>query len=1117
MDDKKGSALDCTTVYEEETLPSGIPPPSKHHLEMLQKAFGHASFRPMQWKIIHAVLQGLDNCVVMATGSKELCFQFPPVYTGVWAVVVSPLISLMQDQVLALQVTCPDVLKTLNKRVGISLFAVDEAHCVSQWGHDFRHTYRRLGVLRTDFPKIPILAVTATATKTVREDICTSLGLRSPEITITSFDRPNLYLEVKNKVKGIVENFTPFLVKESYGRYTTDGPTIVYCPTKKSTEEVYQALAGLGVKCVKYHAGMTPLQRDEAHKQFMYDKADLIVATIAFGMGINKPDVRQVIHYGASSNHESYYQEIGRAGRDGLPSVCTVLYAPEDFAVHRYFLSQIKNQRYQERRREMMTRMEKFLTITTCRRAEILSHFTSRPPGNTPKSDCCDNCTRILSGGGVSKGQSRVEAALDDEGKYDFTVDAINLLKAADGCNGQCAVGSLILVLKGSNNQRVRPQWKRIESFGAGKKRSDSYWKALCKMLVFAGYLSETTISGGGGGRGRGGWGRGTSTFAYDAIGITREGDRALSNPNCKIFLKPSTTMLDELRYVIAIKRPTASDPTPVVGRRKFTPSEFLCRGLSNLQKPVQMSSVKAENKDDSTEKSGTSKEEAAPVDPREEELKVKLYQSLIELRNQLGEETGFMPYLVATNRVLLQLAQTRPSTLSTLRKTEGIPEVKVQKFGPAIVKHIKEFCMKHNLSYQSECDDGKDLTNSKDEESKPSTSNKASSFVSSKKLYTSQPSLDTFKYNPSKASNSSGWISSKVKVSKSPSQEEDSQEDKGLPIMREGDEDTQGGSNAICNILTPPFHPPTPPSPPSHLFFLFPTTTNHTQSPSPPPSPPSPPLFHHPLSPTPPPTLPTTHLIQKNAICNILTPPHHPLPLFPSPQLPPLPHHHQPHTIFPLFTTTPLPHSPTTSPLFFHHLPSPLPNPPSPPPPPLPPLLTPSSHHPPYTRKCNLQHLDPPFPPPHSPLSPSLSPPSSPPPNHTNNLPSSPPPPLPHSPHLFPPSPSPPPPLPPPPIFHPTPPPPHPTSSHHPPYTKKCNLQHLDPPFPPPHSPSPPSPLSPLPHHHQPHHKSPPSPPLPPPPFPSPHLHLTITPPQIPLSHPPSPPTPPYTRRSAI
>ncbi|XP_037782725.1 Werner syndrome ATP-dependent helicase homolog isoform X2 [Penaeus monodon] len=834
MDDKKGSALDCTTVYEEETLPSGIPPPSKHHLEVLQKSFGHSSFRPMQWKIIHAVLQGRDNCVVMATGyGKSLCFQFPPVYTGGVAVVVSPLISLMQDQVLALQASnigacylgsaqknksevytemfagmyrivyvtpefidaCPDVLKTLDKRVGISLFAVDEAHCVSQWGHDFRVSYRRLGILRTSFPKIPILTVTATATKTVREDICSSLGLRSPEITITSFDRPNLYLEVKNKVKGIVENFIPFLAKEAYGRYTTDGPTIVYCPTKKRTEEVYQALAGLGVKCVKYHAGMTPGQRDEAHKQFMYDKADLIVATIAFGMGINKPDVRQVIHYGASSNHESYYQEIGRAGRDGLPSVCTVLYAPEDFAVHRYFLSQIKNQRYQERRREMMSRMERFLTITTCRRAEILSHFTSRPPDQTPKSDCCDNCTRILSGGGVSKGQSRVEAALDTEGKYDFTVDAVNLLKAADGCNGQCAIGSLILVLKGSNNQRVRPQWKRIESFGAGKKRNESYWKALCKMLVFAGYLSETTISSGGGGRGRGGWGRSASTFAYDAIGITREGDRALRNPNCKILLQPSATMRDELRYVIAIKRPTAADSTPVVGRRKFTPSEFLCRGLSSLQKQGQMSSLKTETKENSAEKSGSNKEQATPVDPREEELKVKLYQSLIELRNQLGEESGFMPYLVATNRVLLQLAQTRPSTLSALRMTEGIPEVKVQKFGPAIVKHIKEFCIKHNLSHQTEGDGGEDIANSKGEESKPSTSNKASSFVSSKQLYTSQPTLDTFKYNSSKASSSSGWISaSKAKVSKSPSQEEDTQEDKGLSTLKEGD-DTQGSS----------------------------------------------------------------------------------------------------------------------------------------------------------------------------------------------------------------------------------------------------------------------------------------------------------------------------------
>ncbi|XP_063609870.1 uncharacterized protein LOC134783798 [Penaeus indicus] len=207
------------------------------------------------------------------------------------------------------------------------------------------------------------------------------------------------------------------------------------------------------------------------------------------------------------------------------------------------------------------------------------------------------------------------------------------------------------------------------------------------------------------------------------------------------------------------------------------------------------MSSMKTETKENSAEKSGSNKEQETPVDPREEELKVKLYQSLIALRNQLGEESGFMPYLVATNRVLLQLAQARPSTLSALRMTEGIPEVKVQKFGPAIVKHIKEFCIKHNLSHQTEGDGGADMANTIDEESKPSTSNKPSSFVTSKQLYTSQPTLDTFKYNSSKTSSSSGWISAtKAKVSKSPSQMDDSQEDKGLSTLK-GIEDTQGSS----------------------------------------------------------------------------------------------------------------------------------------------------------------------------------------------------------------------------------------------------------------------------------------------------------------------------------
>lgn len=782
--DQSQPLLDETVVSaddDDDILPPGIPAPSENHLLVLQESFGHTAFRPMQWKIIHTVLQGHDNCVVMATGyGKSLCYQFPAVYSGGIAVVVSPLISLMEDQVLSLKASnieacllgsalknkaevysdmfanryrviyvtpefvdsCLDILMTLKDRAGITLFAVDEAHCVSQWGHDFRIAYRRLGSLRRNFPKVPILALTATATPRVRQDICSSLNLRLPVVTITSFDRPNLYFEVKRKKKDVALDILPLMIKDQNGKYSPEGPTIVYCPTKKATKEVAEELRGSGVNCRMYHSGMTIDARKSSHEEFVYDKVDLIVATVAFGMGINKPDVRRIIHYGAPSNHESYYQEIGRAGRDGLPSVCTVIYAHEDFAVHRFFLSQIKSEAYHNHRKLMMNKMERFLSLTTCRRAEILSHFSSRPHSNTPEKNCCDNCTKMLSGHGTSKRVSRVESALDADGKYDFTDDSLNLMKTVEGCNAQVSIGTLTFILRGSNNQRVKPHWKTLVTFGAGKNRSESYWKALEKMLVFAEYLSETTFSGGGGrgfrGRGRGGWNR-SSTFSYDAIGLTRQGCIALKDPKCKILLQPSSTMLDELRYVIKIERPSLKTTNGESSyRRIFNPSEFLSRQADKKLFPRTPGIVSANASSTGRTYSLVNKDERQeieePQDPREEKLKIELYKSLIELRNRMGEEIGFMPYLVASNKVLLLLTQKRPTTLEALRKTEGMVEAKVQKFGPALVEHIKSFCLKNNLS----CQKNEKLTDHiippVHGEPKPSTSNDNSGFMSSRK-----------------------------------------------------------------------------------------------------------------------------------------------------------------------------------------------------------------------------------------------------------------------------------------------------------------------------------------------------------------------------------------------
>ncbi|KFZ65178.1 Werner syndrome ATP-dependent helicase, partial [Antrostomus carolinensis] len=392
---------------EEECLDPLLPVPSERHITCLKTYFGHSSFKPVQWKVINSVLEDRrDNLVVMATGyGKSLCYQFPPVYTGCTGIVICPLISLMEDQVLQLTMSgipacllgsaqskniqecikegqyrviymtpefCSGNLKLLQnlyQTVGITLIAVDEAHCISEWGHDFRNSFRSLGALKKALPSVPIVALTATASPSIREDVVHCLNLKNPQVTCTSFDRPNLYLEVGRQSGNILRDLKQFLTRKgSSSAYEFEGPTIIYCPSRKATEQVVSELIKLQVACGAYHAGMGIKQRRETHHQFMRDEIQCVVATVAFGMGINKADIRLVIHYGAPKEMESYYQEIGRAGRDGLPASCHVLWAVTDLTFNRHLLSEIRNENFRLYKLKMLAKIEKYLVSNNCRR-----------------------------------------------------------------------------------------------------------------------------------------------------------------------------------------------------------------------------------------------------------------------------------------------------------------------------------------------------------------------------------------------------------------------------------------------------------------------------------------------------------------------------------------------------------------------------------------------------------------------------------------------------------------------------------------------------------------------------------------------------------------------------
>ncbi|XP_052813197.1 bifunctional 3'-5' exonuclease/ATP-dependent helicase WRN-like isoform X2 [Mya arenaria] len=709
-------------VIEDDDEDAENQPQDKKYLQVLKQYFGYSKFRPMQWKILHSImLDKRDNCVIMATGyGKSLCYQFPSLMTGRTTVVISPLISLMQDQVLSLQAanipSCllgsaqektrevtdnlmrgeyrvlyitpefatvgTDVLSRLDDCVGIDLIAIDEAHCVSQWGHDFRDAYRQLGKLRALFPNVPIMALTATATPEVRLDICRSLKLKNPMVTCSGFDRPNLFLTVNQKCGDVKHDLTTRMEQDG-NKHRFPGPTIIYCPTKKDTDMVANVVKGMKVPCLPYHAGLTPKARKEAHKKFVNDEIQVVVATVAFGMGIDKPDCRMVIHYGAPKDIESYYQEVGRAGRDGLPSECHTFYTNKDFNTARFLLKDIQNVKFKQHKLNMLTKMTQYLSASTCRRRILLSHFDSKnleQVGGT--ANCCDNCRKNIENSRQksyydSKNWSSVVSGVTSKTEpRDYGKEAATFFSVVKALNGGFGLTITVLVLMGSSSQKVK-RWTNNKIFGIGSYRKAAWWKALGHCLVEQGYLEEVAC-------GQGLFGS-TINVTEKAIDWMDHGGHTGSR-DLKFVPNAELAAEDKPAVTVAI-RPSIPSVNPPSRPGLYKSHTSLISASKVMPDPV--AAIRA----------AAFTPQKPAVDERTAKLEADLYTLLIRRRNELAQQTGFTPHSIASNKVLLDMAKIRPTTKPDLLRLEDFPEAKVERFGASLVEVVAEFCASNDLS----------------------------------------------------------------------------------------------------------------------------------------------------------------------------------------------------------------------------------------------------------------------------------------------------------------------------------------------------------------------------------------------------------------------------------
>lgn len=595
---------------------------------LLKKFFGYTSFRPLQAEIIQRILLKKDSLVLMPTGGgKSICFQLPAIYLPGTAVVISPLIALMKDQVgglvangipaAALNSMMPEEerhrikqlciqgkikllyispeglageLHWLLPRMDISLIAIDEAHCISHWGHDFRPEYTQLAVLKEHFPKVPIIALTATADKVTRTDIINQLNLRDPEVFVSSFDRPNLSLTIRRGLNK--KEKTAAIVHFIHAHRNQSG--IVYCMSRNSTEKLAEELSSYGIRATAYHAGLAPVQREKAQDDFINDRMNVVCATVAFGMGIDKSNVRWVVHYNMPGSIENYYQEIGRAGRDGMKSDTLLFYSVGDLIILRRFAEE-SGQR--DVNLQKLNRMKRYCEADICRRRILLSYF-----GEESEHDCgnCDVCR-------------------NPPQRFDGSILVQKALSAIFRTGEYVGMNTLINILRGSEKADILEKgYDKLKTYGVGKDLSYKEWKEYLYQMLQLGYIEIDYVNAG-------------------ILKVTPLGRKVL---------------FGELKAPLAVYKETEEK----VFLRK-NDSKFKYRPI----RPIQSSSVEE-----------------------------TLLDSLQQLRKQIAERDHTPAYIIFSDDALEDMVQRKPVTMEEFSEIRGVGDIKLEKYGKVFVSLIR-------------------------------------------------------------------------------------------------------------------------------------------------------------------------------------------------------------------------------------------------------------------------------------------------------------------------------------------------------------------------------------------------------------------------------------------